>query len=51
MLAFRSEASRKNLLTTIVKQWRIAAVLFGLVLTVVWFTLLGWGVLQLLKLV
>jgi membrane-anchored glycerophosphoryl diester phosphodiesterase (GDPDase) len=51
MLTFRSAPSRKKLLTAIGKQWRIAAVLFGLVLTVVWLALLAWGALQLFKLV
>jgi hypothetical protein len=50
MLAFRLAALRKKLLT-VVEQWRIVAVIFGLVLTVAWFALLARGALLFLKLV
>jgi hypothetical protein len=42
-----SDVLQKKVLTRIVKQWRVAAVLFGVVLTVAWLALLAWLFLQL----
>jgi hypothetical protein len=42
-----SEVLQKNILTRIVRQWRIAAILFGVVLTAAWLALLAWLFLQL----
>ena len=39
---------KKKVLTRIVKKWRVAAVLFGVVLTAVWVVVLAWLFLQLL---
>jgi hypothetical protein len=50
MLALRFVALKNMLVTTIINRWPVAAILFGLLLTVVWLALLIWGALFLLKL-
>jgi hypothetical protein len=42
---------RNKLLTTIISQWPLAVVVFGLALTVVWLALLTWVALRLFNVV